>query len=98
MFRCFDDADSGDVHDRAHAAFLLIRHERGDRRRRLGGQVAIDIIMVDDAEGDLSLRDRLHDLRTLLVNLSAGIVLEPLQELLGLSIAMSRTDNRYAGL
>ena len=80
MFRCFDDADPGDVHNCAHAAFLLVRHEGGDRSRRLSGQVAIDIIMVDDAESDLSLCDSFHDLRTLLVDLRAGIILEPLQE------------------
>ena len=80
MFRCFDDADPGDVHNCAHATFLLVRHEGGDRSRRLSGQVTIDIIMVDDAESDLSLCDSFHDLRTLLVDLRAGIILEPLQE------------------
>ena len=52
-----DDAQAGDVHDCTHPALLLIRHEGGDRRGRLGCEMAIDIVVVDDAERSLSLRD-----------------------------------------
>src|SRR5262245_63157488 len=98
VLRRFDDAYSRDVHDCAHAAFLLVRHECSDWSRWMGRQVAIDVIMVDDAERNLPLSDGLHNLRTLLVDLSAGIVLEPLQELLGLGVAIGGADYRYPGL
>ena len=88
MLSRFDDAHSGDVHDCTHPALLLIRHEGGDRRRRLGCEMAIDIVMVDDAERGLSLRDGFHDLRAFLVDLAPALSFSPSRNSLVLVVSV----------
>ena len=61
-------------------------------------EMAIDIIVVDDAERGLSLRNGFHDLRAFLVDLGTGIVLQPHKELLGSCVSVTGTDHRHAGL
>ncbi len=98
MLRRFDDADSGDVHDCAHPAFLLIGHKGSNRGRWLGGEMAIDVVMVDDTEGSLPLRDGFHNLRTFLVDLRPCVVFQSFKEGLGFGVAIAGPDDRHTGL